>query len=141
MFFGGGWAATHMAALAGHTVGLPSRTGLIGLAAAAGTGLLAGALLVVPAVSPLATGLPGLVLLAWTALLAVSSQRALAWVPLQGHAFGAGFRVLLLNGTLALAGAAMIIPLFLPGRWHGRAADGLDDDDVLELPAPSGLFS
>jgi hypothetical protein len=141
LFFGGGWAATHLAALAGHSVGLPSRTGLIGLAAAVGTGLILGVLLVVPAISPLATGLPGLVLLAWTALLAVSSQRALAWIPLQGHAFGAGFRVLLLNGTLALAGTAMIIPLFLPSRWHGRGAEGLDDDDVLELPAPTGLLS
>jgi hypothetical protein len=120
-------------------VGLPSRTGLTGLAAMLGTGLLLGILLAVPAVSPLATGLPGLVLLGWTALLAVSSHRALAWIPLQGHAFGAGFRVLLLNGVLALIGIALIIPLFLPGRWHGFRRD--DDSDILELPAPTGLLS
>ena len=32
VFFGGGWGAEHVSALAGHSVGLPSRTGLIGLA-------------------------------------------------------------------------------------------------------------
>ena len=129
MFFGGGWGAEHVAALAGHSVGLPSRTGLIGLAAILGAGLLAGILLVVPAVSPLATGLPGLVLLGWTALLAVSAHRALAWIPLQAHTFGAGFRVLLLDGTLAFIGIVMIIPLFVPGRWHGTPGD--DDSFVV----------
>jgi hypothetical protein len=140
VFFGGGWGAEHVSALAGHTVGLPSKTGLIGLAAAVATGLFVGILLAVPAVSPLATGLPGLVLLAWTALLAVSSHRALAWIPLQAHSFGAGFRIMLLNGTLALAGAAMIIPLFVPSRWHGRQYED-EDDEELDLPAATGLLS
>ena len=137
LFFGGGWGATHVAALAGHSVGLPSRPGLIGLGAALATGAFLGILLVVPAVSPLATGLPGLALLGWTALLALSPHRALAWIPLQGHAFGAGFRVLLLTGTLALLGAAMIIPMFLPSRWRTGYYD--DDVDVIELPEPTGL--
>lgn len=140
LFFGGGWGAEHVSALAGHTVGLPSRQGLIGLAAALATGAFLGILLVVPAVSPLATGLPGLVLLAWTAALAVTSHRALAWIPLQAHSFGLGFRVLLLTGTLALAGMVMIIPLFLPGRWHGRGYRDEEDESV-ELPAPTGLLS
>ena len=125
LFFGGGWGAEHVPALAGHSVGLPSRPGLIGLAAAVATGVFLGVLLVVPAVSPLATGLPGLVLL--------------AWIPLQAHSFGAGFRILLLNGTLAVAGAAMIIPLFLPSRWHGRQYED-DEDEELGLPAPTGLL-
>ena len=140
IFFAGGWGAEHVSALAGHSIGLPSRTGMIGLAAMLGVGLLMGVLLVVPAVSPLATGLPGLVLLGWTALLAVSAHRALAWIPLQSHAFGLGFRALLLSGMLALIGIAMIIPLFLPGRWHGTRGYE-DDSDVLELPAPTGLLS
>lgn len=141
VFFGGGWGAEHVAALAGHSAGLPSRPGLTGLAAVLGTGLLAGILLAVPAVSPLATGLPGVALLGWTALLAVSAHRALAWIPLHADTFGAGFRVLLLNGTLAFAGIAMIIPLFLPGRWHGSPGEGDDDFEVLELPASTGLLS
>jgi len=141
LFFGGGWGATHVSALVGHSVGLPSRPGLIGLAAALATGTFLGILLVVPAVSPLATGLPGLILLAWTAGLAVSAHRALAWIPLQGDEFGLGFRFLLLNGTLALAGMAMIIPLFLPSRWHGRYREDLEDEDSEELPAAAGLFT
>ena len=36
VFFGAGWGAEHVAALAGHSAGLPSRTGLIGLAAVLG---------------------------------------------------------------------------------------------------------
>jgi hypothetical protein len=140
LFFAGGWGVEHVPALAGHSIGLPSRTGLIGLATMLGVGLLIGILLVVPYVSPLATGLPGLVLLGWTAMLAVSAHRALAWIPLQSHAFGLGFRVLLLNGILALAGIVMIIPMFVPSRWHStRGYD--DDEDILELPAPTGLLS
>jgi hypothetical protein len=92
-------------------------------------------------VSPLATGLPGLVLLGWTALLAVSSHRALAWIPLQGHAFGAGFRILLLNGTLALAGMAMIVPMFLPSRWRSRTYYDDEDSEDLEVQEPTGLLS
>ena len=140
IFFAGGWGAEHVSALVGHSVGLPSRTGLIGLAAMLGVGLLMGVLLVVPAVSPLATGLPGLALLGWTAMLAVSARRALAWIPLMSHAYGLGFRALLLSGMLALIGIAMIIPMFLPGRWHGTRGYE-DDSDVLELPAPTGLLS
>jgi len=141
LYFGGGWGAAHVPALVGHSVGLPSRPGLIGLAAALATGLFLGILLVVPAVSPLATGLPGLLLLAWSAALAVSAHRALALIPLQGHSFGLGFRLLLLNGTLALAGMAMIVPLFLPGRWHSRVRYGDEEDESATLPAPQGLFS
>src|SRR6516225_5125919 len=141
LFFGGGWAATHVSALVGHSVGLPSRPGLIGLAAALATGTFLGILLVVPAVSPLATGLPGLVLLAWTAGLAVSAHRALAWIPLQGDEFGLGFRFLLLNGTLALAGMAMIIPLFLPSRWRSRKYYDDEDSEDLDVQEPTGLLS
>lgn len=140
LFFGGGWGVTHMGAFAGHTAGLPSRTGLIALAVLAGGGLLLGILLAVPAVSPLATGLPGLVLLAWTAVLAVSYQRAVKWVPLQGDSFGTGFRTLLVTGVLALAGIAMIIPLFVPSRWHRALAEDGDDEES-GLPTATGLLS
>ena len=140
VFFAAGWGAEHVPALVGHSVGLPSRTGLIGLGAMLGTGLFLGILVAVPAVSPLAAGLPGLVLLGWTALLALSSHRALAWIPLQGHAFGAGFRILLLNGTLALAGMAMIVPMFLPSRWRTRGYEDEDAED-LEVEEVTGLLS
>src|SRR5215470_16582018 len=123
MFFAAGWGAEHVPALVGHSVGAPSRTGLIGLGVMLGTGLLLG------------------ILLGWTALLAVSSHRALAWIPLQGHAFGAGFRILLLNGTLALAGMAMIVPMFLPSRWRSRRYYDDEDSEDLDVQEVTGLLS
>lgn len=139
LFFGSGWGLRHISALSTHATGAPGRTGLIALATLAGTGLLMGILLAVPAVSPLAAGLPGLVLLGWTAFLAVSYQRATAWVPFQGTAYGAGFRDLLAAGVLGLAGIAMVVPLFVPSRWRRARAE--EEDDESRLPAPTGLLS
>ena len=85
-------------------------------------GLLAGILIVGPKVSPLAAGLPGLALLAWTGLYLASAQRAVYYVPLKSRVYGAGFEALLFDGVLALAGLVMIIPLFVPSRWRLRAA-------------------
>jgi hypothetical protein len=91
-------------------------------------GLIAGVLIALPMISPLASGLPGLVLLAWTGLYLFSVRRAVQYIPLKSHAYGAGFEALLFDGVLALAGLAMIIPLFVPSRWRRRA--------VAEVPAP-----
>jgi hypothetical protein len=142
LFFAAGWGFIHMTSLTAHGINLTGRTGLMALAALAGTGLFLGILLAVRAISPLATGLPGLVLLAWSALLAVSAHRALGWVPLQGHSFGAGFRALLAGGTLTLLGAAMIVPLFLPSRWRGTGGEDVGEEEA-ESPATeaSGLLS
>ena len=142
LFFAAGWGFIHMTSLNAHGINLTGRTGLMALAALAGTGLLLGILLAVRAISPLATGLPGLVLLAWSALLAVSAHRALGWVPLQGHSFGAGFRALLAGGTLTLLGAAMIVPLFLPSRWRGTGGEDVGEEEA-EAPVTevSGLLS
>ncbi|MBV9207340.1 MAG: hypothetical protein JO037_18505 [Actinobacteria bacterium] len=83
-------------------------------------GLVAGLLIAVPRISPLASGLPGLVLLAWTGLYLVSVSRAVRYIPLKTHAYGAGFAAMLFHGVLALAGLAMIIPLCVPSRWRRR---------------------
>jgi len=85
-------------------------------------GLLAGILMVLPVISPLASGLPGLALLAWTGLYLFSVRRAVQYIPLKSQSYGAGFEALLFDGVLALAGLAMIIPLFVPSRWRSRAA-------------------
>ena len=138
LYFGAGWGRTHILSLAHTSSGLPDRTGLIALACMLGTGLLLGLLLVVPAVSPLATGLPGLALLAWTAFMVVSYQRALSWVPWQGSAYGAGFRDLLATGVLAMLGIAMVIPLFVPSRWYRFTQE---EDTGSDLPAATGLLS
>ena len=141
LFLAAGWGIAHLYLTVTPGRGLISITGLLALSALVGTGLFLGVLLAVRAISPLATGLPGLGLLAWTALLAVSPHRALGWVPLPGHGFGSGFRLLLASGALAVLGAAMIVPLFLPSRWRGSPAGEDEDEAHPALPAATGLVA
>jgi len=93
---------------------------LEGFGAMLGVGLLAGLLIAVPRISPLAAGLPGLALLAWTGLYLFSVRHAVQYIPLKSRAYGTGFEALLFDGVLALVGMAMVIPLFIPSRWRGR---------------------
>ena len=83
-------------------------------------GLLAGLLMAVPRISPLAAGLPGLALLAWTGLYLFNVRHAVQYIPLKSRPYGMGFEALLFDGVLALAGLAMVVPLFVPSRWRGR---------------------
>jgi hypothetical protein len=91
-------------------------------------GLLAGILIAVPWISPLASGLPGLALLAWSGVYLFNVRRAVQYIPLKSQSYGAGFEALLFDGVLAAAGLAMIIPLFVPSRWRSRA--------VVAVPPP-----
>jgi hypothetical protein len=93
---------------------------LEGFGAMVGVGLLAGLLIAVPRVSPLAAGLPGLVLLAWTGLYLSSVRHAVQYIPLKNRAYGAGFEAMLFDGVLVLAGLVMVVPLFVPSRWRSR---------------------
>ncbi len=77
-----------------------------------------------PWFSPLASGLPGVLLLAWTALYLVSVRRAVEFIPLRSHSFGAGWESLLFNGILGAAGAVMVFPLFIPSRWRAAGPGG-----------------
>ncbi len=131
LFFPGAWGYLRLLrvpAAAGQLAQLPAGGGslisdhnvLIALAAIAGTGLLAGILIAVPRISPLAAGLPGLMLLGWTGLYLVSVRQAVDLIPLRSDPFGAGFEAMLVNGILAAAGLAMIVPMFLPSRWRAR---------------------
>ncbi len=131
MFFAGSWGYLRLLKLPvppGQPAALPAGGGsllsnhsmLLALAAVVGTAVLAGLLVMLPRVSPLAAGLPGLLLLAWTALYLVSVRRAVAFIPLRSHAAGAGWEGLLFNGGLGAAGAVMIFPLFIPSRWRAR---------------------
>jgi len=106
---------------------LSDHRALFALGALAGTGLLAGILIAAPRISPLAAGLPGLLLLGLTAFYLVSVRRADQLIPLRSHVFGAGFETLLARGVLA-AGLAMIVPLFVPSRWRSRRSGGLVDE-------------
>jgi hypothetical protein len=93
---------------------------LEGFGALLAVGLLAGVLIALPMISPLASGLPGLALLAWTGLYLFSVRHAVQYIPLKSKSYGAGFEALLFDGVLALVGMAMIIPLFVPSRWRRR---------------------
>jgi hypothetical protein len=81
-------------------------------------GLAAGLLMVLPRVSPLAAGLPGLVLVAWTALYVTDVREAVRLIPFPSQGYGTGFEILLMDGLLGMAGMAMVVPLFIPSRWR-----------------------
>ena len=136
LFFGAGWGVERITALHARGGSLTSAHGLIAVAAVLGTGLLLGILVAVPRISPLGGGLPGLLLLGWSALEVVSARRAARLIPLQGHSFAAGFGSMLVTGVLALAGAVMIVPLFLPSRWRRRGSE----DDYVDIPSGIGLM-
>jgi hypothetical protein len=116
---------------------LHSTSVLEAFAALAGTGLLAGIFIAVRQISPLAAGLPGLALIAWTVVYGFSVRRAVHYIPLRGDTFGAGFEAMLMSGVLAAAGLALVVPLFIPSRWRGRPAamtpeEARDATQVLE---------
>jgi hypothetical protein len=145
LFFGACWAVTRIIALRspGTVLGGPnlltSVHGVIVVVAVLGTGLLLGILLIAPGVSPLATGLPGLVLLAWSALVLSHSKYAFRYLPLPGTHYAAGLTYLLVNGMMALLGAAMIVPMLVPSRWRRREYYDEDDDEDFSVPAALGL--
>lgn len=134
VFFAATWGYVRLLripVLNGATTTLPAGGGTLlhngsvleAFAALAGTGLLAGILIAVRRVSPLAAGLPGLVLVLWSLLYLVRVHRAVQYIPLKSHTYGYGFEAMLFNGVLAFAGLVMIVPLFMRSRWQeGRPA-------------------
>jgi hypothetical protein len=131
VFFAASWAYLRVIRTPiAMTGGLPAGGGsllhyhsmLQGGGALLGVGLLAGLLMVIPWVSPLASGLPGLVLLAWTGLYVMDVKDAFRFIPLKTYTYGAGFEDLLTSGLLGAVGMAMIVPLFVPSRWRRRVA-------------------
>lgn len=140
VFFGGAWGYVRLLRLPApgtQLTGLPAGGGQLlsdskavtALVAVAATGLLAGVLIAVPRISPLAAGLPGLVFLGWEVLYLVNVHQAVDLIPLRSDRFGAGYEAMLFNGTLAAAGIAMIIPMAIPSRWRRPAsnADAVSD--------------
>src|SRR5579864_7760725 len=132
LFFPGSWGYLRLLrvpAAADQLSGLPASGGslmsdhgvLIALVAIAVPGLLAGILAAGPRISPLAAGLPGLLLLGWTGLYLGSVRQAVDLIPLRSDPFGAGFEAMLINGILGAAGLAMVVPMFVPSRWRVRS--------------------
>jgi hypothetical protein len=130
VFFPGSWGYLRLLRVPGAADQLPAGGGslipdhsvLIALVAIAVPGLLAGILIAVPRISPLAAGLPGLLLLGWMGLYLASVRQAVDLIPLRSDPFGAGFEAMLVNGILGAAGLAMILPMFVPSRWRTRKA-------------------
>jgi hypothetical protein len=127
LFFADGWAIERITGRVAPGQGLVSEHNVAAFGLLAATGLLLGVLLALHRVSPLAGGLPGIVLLAWSALAAFDHADGLRIVPLQHQAFGQGFEDMLLEGLAAVLGAVLITPLLIPlvsrFRWR-RAVSG-----------------
>lgn len=138
---GGGWGYNRMAHAMTMGSTLTSTRSLLVLAALLGTGLLLGLLLAGPWVSPLATVLPGLAALAWTALYVVSQHRALQLIPMKSSHVGKGAEVLLETGVYALLGIAMLVPLFVPSRWRRPVLVDAEEEDVRTEAATSSFLS
>src|ERR1700683_3556191 len=132
IFFAASWGYLKLLAAPARGAALPAGGGslihdhavLEGFGALLAVGLVAGLLIAVPRISPLAAGLPGLALLGWTGLYLFSVRRGVQYIPLKSHPYGAGFEALLFDGVLAAAGPGMGIPLFVPCRWMRRAVGG-----------------
>jgi len=153
MFFVSAWGYRRLlalpasAALPAHGGSLLSHHGVLAaVAAVAATGLAAGVLVAWPRISPLAAGLPGLLLIAWTVLYVVSVRRAVELIPLRSYSFGFGWEGMLFNGVLGGAGLAMIVPMFVPARWR-RPVPAADSEmseasefvaDLMEKKEPGG---
>ena len=135
IFFGGGWAVAHMTGLAAQDISLTSISGLSALGILLLAGLFLGILMVAP-VSPLSTALPGVVMLAWTALLGLNATLAARIIPLRGEGYGAGFHTMLVSGVLVLLGTVLICPVFVPSRWRYERGDDTGSTDDGEDEAP-----
>lgn len=146
VFFGASWGYLRLLRVPvvnGATSTLPAAGGsllhdknvLLAFAALAGVALLAGILIAVPRISPLAAGLSGLLFIAWSVVYGINVQQAVRYIPLKHDAFGDGFEALLFNGLLAVMGVVLLIPLFVPSRWRGRT--GYYDDGGQESVAPA----
>jgi hypothetical protein len=122
VFFAADWA---FIMLSGQGSGSWSVTALAALSAMVGTGLLLGVLVATRSISPLATALPGVVLLAWSAGLMFGTSKLYKVSSAPDGVLGAGFSQVLLYGVATVLGAAMIGPALLPSRW--RRGDGTSE--------------
>ena len=160
VFFAGSWGYLKLLIGPAKLSALPAGGGsllhdkavLEGFGALLVVGLVAGLLIAGPRISPLASGLPGLGLLAWTGLYLFSVRRAVQYIPLKTKVYGTGFEAMLFDGVLAMVGLAMIIPLFVPSRWRrvrsavgasnqGIVASHPDLESTQTIPGDSGLLS
>ena len=138
LFFGGGWGIAKFSVVDSGR-GMRSAAAwtnlhtALPLAALIGAGLLLGIMLAVRRVSALATGLPGLALIGWSAFLLLRGRHALTYIPMSGSHYAAGFGAMLSSGALLFLGVALIIPIFMPSRWRRTTAEveEASEDDAI----------
>ncbi|GAA0403768.1 hypothetical protein GCM10009530_64750 [Microbispora corallina] len=129
VLLGGGWASQEAVRGAALNVDPAKDTRmLIAIGVMAVVGLLVG-LVLVTRVSPLATFLPSMALLAWTVVYVLDVSRAASLAP-TGTAVqqdlaeaGRGMLTLLSTGVYGLLGIALFVPVLMPSRWAGRPRD------------------
>jgi len=144
LFFGGGWGidrfnvivTAHGLRDAAEWTNLHN---VLPLAALLGTGLFIGILVSVRRVSGLATGLPGLSLIGWSALVILRGRSALSYIPMSGSHYAVGFAAMLSSGALMLVGAGLIVPLFMPSRWRSYETEVEEYDDEFATTSSLGL--
>jgi hypothetical protein len=143
LFFGAGWGSARFSMVQSGP-GLRTATAwttpnnVIPVAALIGTALLIGILLAARPVSALATGLPGLALIGWSALVLLRGAHAPTYIPMSGSRFAAGFGAMLSSGVLLLLGTAMIVPMFMPSRWRSGVQE-VEDEDLDEYTTAQAI--
>ncbi|MER6951305.1 hypothetical protein ABT294_45545 [Nonomuraea sp. NPDC000554] len=136
----GGWAVQQaVSSAAANPAG--GQTMWIALGSMAAIGLVVG-LVVAGQISPLATFVPAMVLLAWTVVYALDVTRAISLIPAEPSVnqllreAGAGAKTLLTTGVYALLGVVLFIPVLMPSRWARRH----DDEDEGYEQTPEGSY-
>ena len=129
LLLGGGWASQETVRGAAQNLD-PAKDSrmLIAIGVMAVVGLLL-ALVLVGRVSPLATFIPSMVLLAWTVVYVLDVSRAAGLAPTGTSVqadlaqAGRGMLNLLSTGVYGLLGVALFIPVLMPSRWAGPVRD------------------
>ena len=135
---GGGWAVQQaLTSASANPAG--GQKMWIALGAMAAVGLVVG-LVVAGRVSPLATFVPSMVLLAWTVVYSLDVNRAISLIPDEPSVnqiirdVGFGDKTMLTTGFFALLGVAMFIPVLMPSRWTRQHED---EEEYEESPQGS----
>ncbi|GIH68459.1 hypothetical protein [Sphaerimonospora thailandensis] len=129
LLLGGGWASKEAIRGAVQNVDpIKDPRMLIAIGVMVAVGLLLG-LVLVCRVSPLATFIPSMALLAWTVVYALDVSRAASLAPtgasVQRELAQAadGMLTLLSSGVYAMLGLALFLPVLMPSRWARRSGD------------------
>jgi hypothetical protein len=133
LLLGGGWASQETVRGAAQNLD-PAKDSriLIAIGVMAVVGLLVG-LVLIGRVSPLATFVPSMVLLAWTVVYVLDVSRAAGLAPTGPSVqadlaqAGQGMLNLLSTGVYGMLGVALFVPVLMPSRWAGPMRDEEDE--------------